>query len=485
MGKLEARSPVPLPETRSPMLFLYRRRPSGEIRNLASVSSSLLPAFGTVMGEGSAQLRTFVIAPYDRRYRVWQVFLVILVVYSAWSSPFELAFRKVAMGSFQPVDLVVDAFFGVDIILTFFVAYLDKSTYLLVDDHKKIALRYVTHLGFPMDIASTIPFQTIYGLITGKVHRGQVFSFLNLLRLWRLHRVSAFFSRLEKDTRFSYFWSRTFKLICICTRDAINNILRYASKNRLPEGLKEQMLAHMTLKFKTAELQQQVLEDLPKAIRSAIAQHLFCSTLENTYLFKGVSKDFILQLVSELKAEYFPPKVDIIIQNEIPTDFYVIVSGAVDVLAYKNGTEQFLSKLGPPEMAGELGVIFNIPQPFTHLRGLRKEELEEIPMVTEFLGDPNNNEIIAEPEGPESKEGQNQQENRTFPTRVIMHGHHPHDELKEEHRGKLVHLPDSIQELFSIAEKRFGKKGTKVLMANGSEVEDIGALRENDHLYIC
>lgn len=33
--------------------------------------------------------------------------------------------------------------------------------------------------------------------------------------------------------------------------------------------------------------------------------------------------------VSEMKAEYFPPKVDIIIQNEIPTDFYILVSGAV------------------------------------------------------------------------------------------------------------------------------------------------------------
>ncbi|XP_019157678.1 PREDICTED: potassium channel KAT3-like isoform X2 [Ipomoea nil] len=639
MGSSEARSPVPLSEARSPMPLLYRRRSSGEIRNLASVSSSLLPAFGTVMGEGSAQLRGFVIAPYDRRYRMWQVFLVILVVYSAWSSPFELAFRKVATGSLQPVDLVVDAFFGIDIILTFFVAYLDKSTYLLVDDHKKIALRYVTHLGFPMDIASTLPFQTIYLIITGKTRRGVVFGFLNLLRLWRLRRVSAFFSRLEKDTRFSYFWTRTFKLICVTLfavhsagcfyfwlathyhdsdrtwigskvpnfkdrslwlgytystywsivtlatvgygdlyavntgekiftifymlfnigltaylignmtnlivhsavrtftmRDAINNTLRYASKNRLPEGLKEQMVAHVTLKFKTAELQQQVLEDLPKAIRSAIAQHLFCSTIENTYLFKGVSEDFILQLVCELKAEYFPPKVDIIIQNEIPTDFYVIVSGEVDVLAYINGTEQFLSKLGATQMAGEVGVIFNIPQPFTvrsrrlsqvirishhhfkqllqpltedgkkvlsnfcqHLKGLKKEELDEIPIVTDLLGDPNENEVIsAEAEGPESNNGgQNQQENRnhtTFAspsgtmvlTRVIIHGHHPNDdELKDGSRGKLIHLPNSIQELLSIAENRFGKRGSKVFMGNGSEVEDIGALRENDHLYIC
>ena len=130
------------------------------------------------------------------------------------------------------------------------------------------------------------------------------------------------------------------------------------------------MLAHSTLRFKTAELQQEeVVEDLPKAIRSSIAQHLFHTTIQNTYLFKGVSEDFLVQLVmfsylpttlyaccfhpfnlnyhvlcstelnyvlahftlqvSEIKAEYFPPKVDIVIQNEILTDFYIIVSGAV------------------------------------------------------------------------------------------------------------------------------------------------------------
>ena len=81
-------------------------------------------------------------------------------------------------------------------------------------------------------------------------------------------------------------------------RDSINQILRYASKKRLPEGMKDQMLAHLQLKFKTVELQQEeVLEDLPKAIRSSIAQHLFHRTVEKTYLFKGVSVDLIVQLV--------------------------------------------------------------------------------------------------------------------------------------------------------------------------------------------
>lgn len=33
--------------------------------------------------------------------------------------------------------------------------------------------------------------------------------------------------------------------------------------------------------------------------------------------------------VTDLKAEYFPPKVEVILQNEIPTDFYIVVSGAM------------------------------------------------------------------------------------------------------------------------------------------------------------
>jgi CRP-like cAMP-binding protein len=535
------------------------------------------------------------------------------------------------------VDLVVDIFFAVDIIMTFFVAYLDKSTYLLVDDHKKIALRYVTKIWFVMDVASTLPFQYIYRAFTGKLHTSQAFGFLNLLRLWRLRRVSELFKRLEKDSFFSYFWTRLCKLICVtlfavhlagCVyywlaahhknaentwiglevtdfkhksiwlgyiysmywsivtlttvgygdlhavnteekvfnmcymffnigltayiignmtnlivhsavktfymRDAINEILRYASTNRLPEGLREQMLAHLQLKFKTAELQQEeVLDTLPKAIRSSIAEHLFRSTVEKAYLFKGVSEDLIIQLVSDMKAEYFPPKVEIILQNEIPTDFYILVSGSVEVLKYNNGVEQSLLKIGSADMAGEIGVMFNIPQPFTvrtkrlsqvirishhhfkqmvqpdnedgkiiisnfsqYLNSLKKEVLDEIPFLTDMMASQNieeiainelqNNEASNSPEDV-NVEGTSETSSPLpkIPKRVIIHSYHP-DENTSEGDGmrKLIHLPGSIEELFSLAEKKFGKRGSKILMEDSSEVEELNVLRDNDHLYI-
>lgn len=56
-------------QNRAPLPVLARRRSSGEIR-LTSVSSSLLPAFGTsIVNDGYLNLRKYVIAPFDRRYR--------------------------------------------------------------------------------------------------------------------------------------------------------------------------------------------------------------------------------------------------------------------------------------------------------------------------------------------------------------------------------------------------------------------------------
>ncbi|KAL4341917.1 hypothetical protein GQ457_08G003930 [Hibiscus cannabinus] len=68
--------------------------------------------------------------------------------------------------------------------------------------------------------------------------------------------------------------------------------------------------------------------------------------------------------------------------------------------------------------------------------------------------------------------------------RVIIHGHHPTEATSNERLGKLVYLPDSLEDLFCLAEKKLGKRGSTVLMADGSEVEELNALRENDHLFI-
>lgn len=82
--------------------------------------------------------------------------MVVLVAYSAWVYPLEVAFMDaIPRRGLLIADNVVDLFFAIDIFVTFFVAYIDHRTQLLVRDSKKIAIRlqffhfyFISILGF-------------------------------------------------------------------------------------------------------------------------------------------------------------------------------------------------------------------------------------------------------------------------------------------------------------------------------------------------
>ncbi|KAG0564310.1 hypothetical protein M758_8G096200 [Ceratodon purpureus] len=436
-------------------------------------SSGILPALGSRASISSRNvvLNKHVIHPHNHRYRLWCNWLIVLVFYSAWVSPFEFGFIENPRGALLAADMVVNGFFGVDIVLTFFVAYLDPSTFLMVDNLKKIATRYLTSTWFVLDVASTVPFGVLALIFTGKYGTGFTYSLINMLRLWRLRRVSAMFARFEKDVRLSYFWTRCVKLflvtvfVCHCAacfyyllaarhprseeaetwlgatlpnfreeslwtryvtsiywsittlttvgygdlhpvnkgemvydiffmlmnlaltayiignmtnlitqltartrayRDSVQAVTDFATRNQLPFKLHEQMLAHMQLKFKTDSFQQQgTMASLPKAIRSSIAQQLFLDTVEKVYLFHGTSYNFLTQLVTEMKPEYFPPREEIILFNEAPSEFYIVINGSADVLTTKDSSEQILVTATTGDIVGEIGVLCYMPQPFT------------------------------------------------------------------------------------------------------------------------
>ncbi|AQK97863.1 Potassium channel KAT3 [Zea mays] len=613
-------------------------------RRGGGVSGDLLPAFGELSPTGG---NSNTINPYDCRYRWWQGFLIGPVLYSAWSSPFELALDRAATTPVVVASLVMDAFFAADIAVSFFVAYFDRSANLFVDDRRKIATRYLKRPSFAMDVASTIPFNVIYQLVSGRSTGW--FRYLNLLRLWRLQRVSKLFARLEKDIRFDYFYTRLIKLCGVSTaatniwhychrvsftqslmfhhgdrehtwlgsqvrdfadgsvwvnytyavywsittlatvgygdlhavnpgemvfatcymlfnisltsyiignttnlvvhaatntfkmRDMVRRVSTFGSVNRLPPELREQMMASAQLRFSTAEvIQQQLLSDLPTALRSRVAHHLFRDAVQRCYLFQGVSNDLVVRLVSEMRAEYFPPQADIILQKVTTTACYIIVSGSALVM-----------KIGPHGMAGEMGVILGVPQPFSvrsrrltqalcisnsHLLGILRsntadantvcanfvkqlkslKELqvaEDAPFFEETFSKTNMDELqigsifqqlLNDGDAARRIPRQNQkasfgteQHEETAPCmlprrqgglRVVIHDRFPSDGAEKNRglaAGKLILLPDSLQELMKVAEVKFGKAARRVLTVEGAEVDDVAVLRDGDHLVLC
>lgn len=100
----------------------------------------------------------------------------------------------------------------------------------------------------------------------------------------------------------------SFLLLCFgLKRDTIQAATSFALRNQLPSRLQDQMISHLSLKFRTDSeglQQQETLDALPKAIRSSISQYLFFSLVQKVYLFEGVSNDLIFQLVRLWKFHF-------------------------------------------------------------------------------------------------------------------------------------------------------------------------------------
>ncbi|KAL2897800.1 Potassium channel AKT1 [Bienertia sinuspersici] len=142
----------------------------------------------------------------------------------------------------------------------------------------------------------------------------------------------------------------------------------FGQRNKLPVRLQDQMIGHLCLKYRADSeglQQQEILESLPKAIKSSISHYLFYELLDKVYLFREVSNDLLFQLVTEMKAEYFPPREDVILQNEAPTDLYVLVHGAMELIVKKNGIEEVVKDVKAGDVCGEIGVLCYRPQFFT------------------------------------------------------------------------------------------------------------------------
>jgi len=185
---------------------------SDDTRNLEKASTVPVPHRASICTWEAPELKKgasekWLIDPRWRWYRIWVHFMSCVVVFSTFFTPYRYGFMSDDNEIVAFLDGVIDALFGVDILLRFNTA-LQKTTALVVD-RKAIARDYMLSAAFWIDILATVPIDVLWEELAQVMNFGsdetvqQVAATLGLLRLLRINRILILCRALQQNTRFN------------------------------------------------------------------------------------------------------------------------------------------------------------------------------------------------------------------------------------------------------------------------------------------
>lgn len=131
--------------------------------------------------------------PYGSAHTYWDVYILLLVLWSSMFTPFQIAFLPNRTATWT--DLLVDLCFYADIILSFWTGY--DNGIEIVTDKGLIARRYLRGW-FWLDAAATIQWDALMALFTDAIP-DTILGLLRLIKVARLLRAARLIKRLTQS----------------------------------------------------------------------------------------------------------------------------------------------------------------------------------------------------------------------------------------------------------------------------------------------
>ena len=137
---------------------------------------------------------------------------MIISILNCFIIPVDIAFQPPALESLTAVifNSIIDAIFGVDIVLNFRTSYIIEATGMELLEPSKIAMHYLKGR-FIIDLFATVPFDSILAGLAGRQVSDKL-SLLSTLKIFRVLRLMKIISYLNasENTKHSL---KIFKLL--------------------------------------------------------------------------------------------------------------------------------------------------------------------------------------------------------------------------------------------------------------------------------
>jgi hypothetical protein len=167
---------------------------------------------------GQLDIANFLINPEkEARLQYWDFAILVALLYTAIVTPYEVSFVQ---GTYEELivlfwfNRIIDALFVVDMFLQFFLMYRAPKSKgsIMVKSHKRVILHYLQGW-FVIDVASILPFDSMFAGTGGNLKMIRMVRLLRLLKLMRIIRASRILARWESEMSLQHSTVKLFKIM--------------------------------------------------------------------------------------------------------------------------------------------------------------------------------------------------------------------------------------------------------------------------------
>jgi potassium voltage-gated channel Eag-related subfamily H protein 7 len=138
-----------------------------------------------------------VLNPNGYYMTAYDMIVLVALIYTTFVTPYEVAILPTAMNKRFIVNWCVDSIYIFDMLRSFFTAYEDKVSNVLISSNKMIIKNYL-RTWFFIDFVSIIPFDTLTLVIGPKFAKVKAIKVIRLLRLLKLAKIFRSFALYDK-----------------------------------------------------------------------------------------------------------------------------------------------------------------------------------------------------------------------------------------------------------------------------------------------
>lgn len=214
--------------------------------------------------------------------------------------------------------------------------------------------RYATSLYWAVVTMGTVGYGDIHAVNVREMIFVMIFvSFNMILQAYLLGNMTALIVKGSPTEKF---------------RDKMASLLKFMNHHHLPQAIRQLMKSHVLMEFESGLLTEHdhIIATLPSTIRSQVAHSLYYDIIQRVPVFRGCSSEFMDEIVSKVTEEHFLPGEVVVHQGGASEQYYIVCSGALEeILVHEDGKLEMIEKHQADSIFGEVGVLCNIPQPFT------------------------------------------------------------------------------------------------------------------------